>query len=105
MSLLTMAFGLAFLFWILTTLFLAGFHAFSTDLFTQLGCDPASHKVVVVKSSQHFYESFAKIAEQVIYVRAPGVVAKDFTTLNFRKVSRPRWPFDELTPSPNGGGR
>ena len=79
--------------------------AFSTDLFTQLGCDPASHKVVVVKSSQHFYESFAKIAEQVIYVRAPGVVAKDFTTLNFRKVSRPRWPFDELTPSPNGDGR
>jgi microcystin degradation protein MlrC len=79
--------------------------AFNTDLFTQLGCDPASHKVVVVKSSQHFYESFSKIAEQVIYVRAPGVVAKDFTTLDFRKVSRPRWPFDELTPRPNGGGR
>jgi microcystin degradation protein MlrC len=59
--------------------------------------------VVVVKSSQHFYESFSKIAEQVIYVRAPGVVAKDFATLDFRKVSRPRWPLDELAPGPNGG--
>jgi microcystin degradation protein MlrC len=79
--------------------------AFNTDLFTQLGCDPASHKVVVVKSSQHFYQSFSKIAEQVIYVRAPGVVAKDFATLDFRKVSRPRWPLDELTPRPNGSAR
>ena len=42
MSLLTMAFGLAFLFWILTTLFLAGFHAFSTDLFTQMTPPPGS---------------------------------------------------------------
>jgi microcystin degradation protein MlrC len=76
--------------------------AFNTDLFTQLGCDPASHKVVVVKSSQHFYESFSKIAEQVIYVRAPGVVAKDFATLDYKKVKRPRWPLDEVTLRPQG---
>ena len=42
MSLLTMAFGLAFLFWILYTLFAAGFHAFSTDLFTQMTPPPGS---------------------------------------------------------------
>jgi len=42
MSLLTMAFGLAFLFWILFTLFAAGFHAFSTDLFTQMTPPPGS---------------------------------------------------------------
>jgi phosphate transport system permease protein len=42
MSLLTMAFGLAFLFWILVTLFAAGFHAFSTDLFTQMTPPPGS---------------------------------------------------------------
>ncbi|HEY2967256.1 MAG TPA: phosphate ABC transporter permease PstA [Casimicrobiaceae bacterium] len=42
MSLLTMAFGLAFLFWILITLFAAGFHAFSTDLFTQMTPPPGS---------------------------------------------------------------
>jgi len=42
MSLLTMAFGLAFLFWILYTLFAAGFHAFSPDLFTQMTPPPGS---------------------------------------------------------------
>jgi len=42
MSLLTMAFGLAFLFWILFTLFAAGFHALSTDLFTQMTPPPGS---------------------------------------------------------------
>ena len=42
MSLLTMAFGLAFLFWILLTLFAAGFEAFSADLFTQMTPPPGS---------------------------------------------------------------
>jgi len=42
MSLLTMAFGLAFLFWILFTLFAAGFHALSIDLFTQMTPPPGS---------------------------------------------------------------
>ena len=42
MSLVTMAFGLAFLFWILFTLVAAGFHAFSGDLFTQMTPPPGS---------------------------------------------------------------
>jgi phosphate transport system permease protein len=42
MSLATMAFGLAFLFWILVTLFQAGFHAFGTTLFTQMTPPPGS---------------------------------------------------------------
>jgi phosphate transport system permease protein len=42
MSLLTMGFGLAFLFWILYTLLAAGFHAFSTTLFTQMTPPPGS---------------------------------------------------------------
>ncbi|HEY3180658.1 MAG TPA: phosphate ABC transporter permease PstA [Casimicrobiaceae bacterium] len=42
MSLVTMAFGLTFLLWILLTLLQAGFHAFSTDLFTQMTPPPGS---------------------------------------------------------------
>src|SRR6185369_1710848 len=41
--------------------------ALNTDLFTQLGCDLAAKKIVVVKSSQHFYASFSKVAKHVIY--------------------------------------
>src|SRR2546429_6974269 len=42
MSLITMAFGLTFLLWILLTLLQAGFHAFSNDLFTQMTPPPGS---------------------------------------------------------------
>lgn len=67
--------------------------AFDTNLFTQLGCDPAARKLVVVKSSQHFYASYSKIAKHVIYVSAPGTVAHDLNSLPFRKIKLPKWPF------------
>ena len=65
-----------------------------TDLFTQLGCDLASKKIIVVKSSQHFYASYSKVARHVIYVGAPGAVTLDLTTLPYTKIRRPKWPID-----------
>ena len=67
--------------------------AFGLDLFTQLGCDPAARKLVVVKSSQHFRAAYAPIAARIILVDAPGVATKDITTLPFHKIKRPKWPF------------
>lgn len=69
--------------------------AVSTDLFTQLGCDPATKKLIVVKSSQHFYESFTKVTPHVIYVGAPGAVSQDYRALPYRKIQRPKWPIDQ----------
>ena len=66
--------------------------AMGTDLFTQLGCDLASKKIVVVKSSQHFYASFSALAKHVIYVGAPGTVTLDLDTLPYSKIRRPKWP-------------
>jgi microcystin degradation protein MlrC len=66
--------------------------AMGTDLFTNIGCDLAGKKIVVVKSSQHFHASFSKIARHVIYADAPGSVARDLNTLAYRKVRRPKWP-------------
>jgi microcystin degradation protein MlrC len=66
--------------------------AMGTDLFTQLGCDLAKQKIVVVKSAQHFYAAYAKVAKQVIYARAPGVVTADLRSLPYRKIKRPKWP-------------
>jgi len=70
--------------------------AFGVDLFTQLGCDPAQRKLVVVKSSQHFRAAYAPIAAEIIMVDAPGVVSKDITTLRFHKIKRPKWPLPDL---------
>jgi microcystin degradation protein MlrC len=66
--------------------------AMGTDMFTQLGTDLAAKKIVVVKSSQHFYASYAKVAKHVIYADAPGSVTRDLTTLPYRKIRRPKWP-------------
>lgn len=68
--------------------------AMGTDLFTQLGCELAAKKIVVVKSSQHFYASFSQVAKQVIYAGAPGSVTLDLRTLPYQKVQRPKWPLD-----------
>lgn len=70
--------------------------AMGTDLFTQLGCDLARKRLIVVKSSQHFYASFSKVGRHVIYVGAPGSVTLDITTLPYAKVRRPKWPLDEM---------
>jgi microcystin degradation protein MlrC len=66
--------------------------AMNVDLFTQLGCHLETRKIVVVKSQQHFYASYAPIALAVIYLDAPGSVTQNLNTLTYRKVRRPRWP-------------
>lgn len=66
--------------------------AMDTDLFTQLGCDLARMRIVVVKSSQHFHASFSQVARQVIYAAAPGTVSADLKSLPYTKVARPKWP-------------
>ncbi len=68
--------------------------AMGTDAFTQLGCDLAAKKIVVVKSSQHFYASFSQVGRHVIYATAPGAVTQDLRALPYRKIRRPKWPLD-----------
>ena len=68
--------------------------AMNIDLFTQLGCEVAKKKIVIVKSAQHFYASFSTIAKQVIYVGGKGVATPDWKTLTYNKIRRPKWPLD-----------
>lgn len=66
--------------------------ALGTDLFSQLGCDPATKKILVVKSAQHFHASFAKIARDVLYVGAPGAADPNYANLPYKKIRQPKWP-------------
>ena len=68
--------------------------AMGTDVFTNLGVDLTAKKIIVVKSSQHFYASFSKVAKHVIYAGAPGAVTLDLKTLPYEKIRRPKWPLD-----------
>ena len=68
--------------------------AIGTDLFTNLGCDLAGKRLIVVKSSQHFYAAYSKVAAEVIYCGTPGSVTMDWKSLPYQKIARPKWPLD-----------
>ncbi len=72
--------------------------ALDTDVFTQLGCELAAYKLIVVKSAQHFHASFSKVAKQVIYVGAPGAATPHVASLPYTKIRRPLWPLDDMSP-------
>ena len=65
---------------------------FNPDAFTQFGIDPSDFKIIVVKSSQHFYAGFAPLATEVIYASSPGTLNMDFATLPYEKLTTPYWP-------------
>jgi microcystin degradation protein MlrC len=67
------------------------------DLFGNLGIDPTKRKILVVKSNQHFYASFSRIASHVIYAEGDGPLTRYYPTLPWTKVQRPIWPLDTVT--------
>lgn len=65
---------------------------FNTEAFTQMGLDLGEMKIVIVKSSQHFYDSFARIASEVIHVATPGAITPDFVNIPYTRRSGDYWP-------------
>lgn len=69
---------------------------FSPDCFTQLGIEPESMRVLVVKSSQHFYAQFQSLAKEIVYCDTPGTLSSDLAALPYKKLQRPVWPLDNI---------
>jgi microcystin degradation protein MlrC len=69
--------------------------AFGVDLFVNLGIDPTRRKIVVVKSHNHFFAAFGKIAREVIRAAAPGPLPMDYRTVAYKRIRRPKWPLDD----------
>jgi microcystin degradation protein MlrC len=67
---------------------------FSPPAFTELGIDLAQKKMVVVKSSNHFYAAFAPIAAKVYYLNTGGPYPYDATKVAYKKARRPLAPLD-----------
>ena len=70
--------------------------AFGPELFANVGIDPASRRIVVVKSTHHFHAGFNPLAADILYIGGPGTLERDLARLPFRKIRRPKWPFDLL---------
>lgn len=65
---------------------------FHPDAFTQLGIDLTEYRIVVVKSTQHFYAGFKPIASEVYYVSGPGALSSDYAAIPLTKRTAPYWP-------------
>jgi microcystin degradation protein MlrC len=68
-------------------------------IFSDLGIDPRTKRVLVVKSVQHFYAAFAPIAGEILYMAAPGAVNPDPREIRYAKVQTGRlypWVDDPL---------
>jgi microcystin degradation protein MlrC len=66
--------------------------AFSPDLFSNLGIDPLAKKILIVKSTNHFFGAFAPIAAAVLYAAVQGPYPSDPRTNGYSKLTRPIWP-------------
>jgi len=63
---------------------------FSPSIFSDLGIPPASKRILIPKSYQHFYADFAPIAAEVIYMSGPGAVPPDPRQIAYRRLESGR---------------
>lgn len=62
------------------------------NMLSQFGIDPASRRILVVKSTQHFHAGFAPIAARILYAAAKGSSNPDTKAIRYRKGSTKLWP-------------
>lgn len=74
---------------------------FDTSFFSEMGIDPTQKRLLVVKSTNHFYDSFNRIAAQIIYCSAGSPYPNDPTKTKYRKAPRTIWP---MVDDPHGIG-
>jgi microcystin degradation protein MlrC len=63
--------------------------------FRTFGIDPAAHRVVALKSQQHFRAAFEPIAARVIVCDSGALCSPDLRILPFQHVPRPIYPLDQ----------
>ena len=66
---------------------------FSPQVFSQLGINPLEKRLLVVKSTQHFYAGFSPIASETVYMAAPGAVAPRFKEIPYKRVDLNKYPW------------
>ncbi len=67
-----------------------------TSLFTSQGLDPASARLVFVKSPSHFRAAYGALADRILVADTPGPTAPNMRRVPFTAVDRPLFPLDEV---------
>ncbi|MGN7292939.1 M81 family metallopeptidase [Rhizobium sp. SAFR-030] len=66
--------------------------SYDPSLFTALGIDPTQKRILVIKSTNHFYAAFSKIAAEILYCSAGSPYPNNPATNPYRRVRRDIWP-------------
>lgn len=65
---------------------------FNPDIFANMGIDPKSKHILVVKSTNHFHDAFSRIAADIIYAEVQGPYPNDPRVNDYRHLTRAIWP-------------
>lgn len=66
--------------------------SFDPSLFSVMGIDPTSKKILVIKSTNHFFASFSKIAAKIIYCAAGTPYPNNPAKTPYRRARKDIWP-------------
>jgi microcystin degradation protein MlrC len=69
--------------------------SFDPSLFSAMGIEPTSRKILLIKSTNHFYDSFSRIASEIVYCSAGKPYPNSPATTPYRKARRDIWPMVE----------
>lgn len=72
---------------------------FDPSVFEVMGIDPTARHLLVVKSTNHFYDSFSRIAAEIVYCSAGTPYPNTPTRTAYRKAPKTIWP---LVADPHG---
>jgi microcystin degradation protein MlrC len=73
--------------------------SFDPSLFSVMGIDPTASKILVIKSTNHFYASFSKIASKILYCSAGTPYPNNPARTPYRRAPRDIWP---MVDNPHG---
>jgi microcystin degradation protein MlrC len=65
---------------------------FEPDVYSNLGLDPLSKDILLVKSTNHFHAGFLPIAAEIVYIDAGAPYPSNPRVTAYRKLSRDIWP-------------
>lgn len=72
--------------------------ALGRELFTDLGLDPRSYRLLVLKSAQHFMAAYGPLAARVFYSETQGPSSQRYATHDYQRIQRPKWPMEQDSP-------
>ena len=68
---------------------------FAPSAFSAIGIDPTKKKILIPKSTQHFYAGFSPIAGEVIYMSTPGALNPDVSTIPYTLMDKNKYPWKD----------